>query len=151
MTFVIASISRIISFLSLKTQTFIQVSISHASYFYSAIFTTLPLTSFYLYSAKKCLLPFIFLPLRGFSNPTRPEIETNITMFNNNIEFLPQDLPKADDDDMVTGSALGVAPFKHQDHSSTIYKTIDIEKTEAFNRTKRDIENQRQKSDTHSK
>ena len=39
----------------------------------------------------------------------------------------------------------------NKEHSSTIYKTIDIEKTEAFNRTKRDIENQRQKTDAHSK
>jgi hypothetical protein len=44
-----------------------------------------------------------------------------------------------------------VSGAKLADHSSTIYKTIDIEKTEAFNRTRRDIESQRQKSENLSK
>ena len=64
-----------------------------------------------------------------------------------------QDLPKLEEDDeSVEGSNFERSfSIRNSDYSSTIYKTIDIEKTEAFNRTRRDIETQRQLVDAHTK
>ncbi len=69
----------------------------------------------------------LMIPASNFEHPT--------------VAYIDLDLPRSGDSDPV----LPVVPA---DHSSTIYKTIDIEKTDAFNRTKRDRENQRHKNDS---
>ena len=60
------------------------------------------------------------------------------------VSYIDLDLPRTDESDNLS---VPTKPAPVPDHSSTIYKTIDIEKTDAFNRTKRDREKQRHKND----
>jgi hypothetical protein len=71
------------------------------------------------------------------------------------VSYVDLDLPRKEDNDHL----VNVSRFHNPQVSGpssdtdpdTIYKTIDVEKTDAFNKTKRDIESQRQKSDAQLK
>lgn len=66
------------------------------------------------------------------------------------LAYIDLDLPKTEDDVFSPPGLQASSKFRPQKPSevaSTIYKTVDFEKTEAFNRTKREIETERQKSE----
>jgi hypothetical protein len=70
-------------------------------------------------------------------------------MEHSSVAYIDLDLPKLESDHVVTSSRHSHAPVSNRssdsDSPSTVYKTIDIAKTDAFNKTKKEFEYQRLK------